>query len=63
MKKYLVYLIPVFVGFTFTLSAQIKGLGLVMDNEAYAKTPLIEKPLGFGENLPKGFSLKQYCPN
>jgi hypothetical protein len=63
MKKYIFYLIPVFVGFTFTISAQIKGLGLVMDNEAYAKTPLINKPQGFGKNLPKSFSLKQYCPN
>jgi len=60
MKKHMYLLIPFFTGVTFFASAQ--GMGLKLDNEAYKETPLIEKPMGFGENLPVSFSLKQYVP-
>jgi hypothetical protein len=36
--------------------------GLTFDEAAYRKVPEMEKPLGFGENLPKVFSLRKYVP-
>ena len=62
MKKQIIFAALV-IGSSVSVSAQNRGMGLKMDNKAYAKTPLIEKPLGFGANLPKSMSLKQYCPS
>lgn len=61
MKKYFLYL-PIVIGISFNSFSQIKGMGMKLDNKAYEETPLIEKPLGFGANLPKSMSLKEYCP-
>jgi len=36
--------------------------GLSFDEAAYRRVPEVEKPLGFGENLPKMFSLKKFVP-
>lgn len=36
--------------------------GLTFDEAAYRKVPEVEQPLGFGENLPKTFSLKKFVP-
>lgn len=62
MKKQFIYLLPIFTGLTFFANTQIQGMGLKLDNKAYEETPLIEKPLGFGENLPTKMSIKEYCP-
>ncbi len=63
MKKQIVYIVILAIGSSFSVNAQIKGMGLKKDNAGYAKTALISKPLGFGANLPKSMSLKQYCPS
>ena len=44
------------------LFSQEFSTGLNFDEAAYRKVPEIEKPLGFGENLPKEFSLRKYTP-
>lgn len=63
MKKQIIYLTALFIGGSFALLAQNRGgMGMTMNKEAYSKTPLIDKPLGFGANLPKSMTLKQYCP-
>ncbi len=63
MKKQIIYLVALVLGSSFSVNGQIKGMGLKRDNAGYAKTALIAKPLGFGANLPKSMSLKQYCPS
>ena len=45
-----------------TLIAQERKTGLLFDDAAYKAVPMIEKPLGFGDNLPKSVSLKSYVP-
>jgi hypothetical protein len=39
-----------------------QGTGLNFDERAYRSIPEVEKPMGFGENLPKSASLKKYAP-
>lgn len=45
-----------------TLIAQERKTGLLFDDAAYKAVPMIEKPLGFGDNLPKSVSLRKYVP-
>ncbi|MCF8433789.1 MAG: C1 family peptidase [Crocinitomicaceae bacterium] len=45
-----------------TLIAQERKMGLLFDDAAYKAVPMIEKPLGFGDNLPKSVSLIKYVP-
>lgn len=46
----------------FTSMSQQRSLGMKVDREKAENVPLIDKPLGFGENLPKAVSLKKYVP-
>ena len=63
MKKSNFIILGAFVVLTFSGLAQRKhGLGMLIDDGAYKKVPLIEKPMGFGENLPVRASLKNYVP-
>lgn len=39
-----------------------QGTGLNFDERAYRAVPEVEKPMGFGENLPKSASLRNYTP-
>jgi hypothetical protein len=39
-----------------------QGTGLNFDERAYRSIPEEEKPMGFGENLPKSASLRKYAP-
>lgn len=61
MKKPVVVLTMLLTGASL-LQAQQKSLGMLFDDAAYKAVPMIEKPLGFGENLPSSASLKQYVP-
>jgi hypothetical protein len=47
---------------TFTSFSQERSLGMKVDREKAENVPLIDKPLGFGDNLPKSVSLKKYVP-
>lgn len=59
MKKTIIVLLAL----TFQASAQEeKGMGLKVDRKRDEKVALIPKPLGFGENLPETYSLKEYLP-
>jgi hypothetical protein len=51
----------VFTLFLLSVFAQ-QSTGLQFDERAYNRIPEIEKPLGFGENMPASFSLRSYTP-
>ncbi len=40
-----------------------QGTGLNFDERAYRAVPEVERPMGFGENLPKSASLRKYTPS
>ena len=49
----------------FVLLSQIlhgQGTGLQFDEKAYRNVPEEEFPMGFGDNLPASFSLRQFVP-
>ncbi len=52
----------VLTALTNQIFAQQYSLGAVFSDKDL-EVPLIDKPLGFGENLPKSVSLKQYAPS
>jgi hypothetical protein len=62
MKKTNVIVGVLFLSVGFTALSQKKGTGLTRDDAGYKAIPMIEKPLGFGENLPSSYSLKDYIP-
>lgn len=62
MKKANVVLGVLFLSIGMTSIAQKKGTGLKRDDAGYKAIPMIEKPMGFGENLPSSYSLAAYIP-
>lgn len=63
MKKS-VLIVGLFVlGMASISFGQKKGTGLIRDDAAYKAVPMIEKPLGFGQNLPSSYSLVDYIPS
>lgn len=58
MKKSLLFASLFLVGTGF---AQEHGMGMVISDEDN-RIPMIEKPMGYGANLPKQASLLQYAP-
>jgi hypothetical protein len=63
MKKTNVILGVLFLSVGFTALSQKKGTGLLRDDAGYKSIPMIEKPLGFGDNLPSSYSLMDYVPS
>ena len=45
-----------------TTLVQAQRNGLILDDEAYEETPLIEKDTITREKLPKKVDLRKYCP-
>lgn len=63
MKKSSLILVLAISSVSLMATSQVrKGTGMVFDDAAYMAVPLIEKPLGFGANLPKSVSLEKYVP-
>ncbi|MES2800049.1 MAG: C1 family peptidase [Bacteroidota bacterium] len=48
--------------FIFSFFTFSQGTGLNFDERAYRAVPEEERPLGFGENLPKQYSLRKFTP-
>lgn len=51
------------IAISFNSFSQTRSLGMKVDRKKAEAIPLVEKPLGFGDNLPKSYSLKKYVPN
>ncbi|MFN5911161.1 MAG: C1 family peptidase [Bacteroidota bacterium] len=62
MKK-LFFTVIISAAFVSVAFAQTRKTGLKKDPEKYKAMNLVEKPLGFGANLPEKFSLERYMPS
>jgi Papain family cysteine protease len=62
LKKYFYTLLGICC-FCLTVAGQNHATGLIFDDEAYQKTPLLSHGLGFtAEAIPEKYSLRPYCP-
>lgn len=63
MKKSILVFNILLLGAGSMVFGQKKGTGLIRDDAGYKAVPMIEKPLGFGQNLPSSYSLMDYVPS